>query len=40
LANQQDHFLYHTETRRKIEKESSGGTTKDKSGTSGRSGKF
>ncbi|HZK57625.1 MAG TPA: TPM domain-containing protein [Clostridia bacterium] len=40
LTNQQDHFLYHTETRRKIEKKSSGGTTKDKSGTSGRSGKF
>ncbi len=43
LTNRQDHFLYRTETRRRIESQSSGssgGTTIDSSGTSGRSGKF
>ncbi len=40
LTNQQDLFLYRTETRRRIESKSSGGTTKDRSGSSGRSGKF
>lgn len=43
LTNRQDYFLYRTETRRRIERQSpgsSGGTTTDSSGTSGRSGKF
>ena len=44
LVKRQDSFLYRTQTRRKIEKETSsssrGGTTVNKSGTSGRSGKF
>lgn len=41
LTAQEDQFLYRTETRRKIERQSSsGGTTKDSSGFSGRSGKY
>ncbi|HZJ56933.1 MAG TPA: TPM domain-containing protein [Clostridia bacterium] len=42
LTNSQDHFLYRTESRRRIENKStsSGGTTRDRSGVSGRSGKF
>ena len=41
LTNQADMFLYRTEDRRKIEtKSSSGGTTRDSGGYSGRSGKF
>lgn len=41
LIAQDDRFLYRTETRRKIEKSSSGGgTTVKSSGSSGRSGKF
>ena len=42
LTGQEDQFLYRTETRTKIEKSSSssGGTTTDSDGYSGRSGKF
>lgn len=40
LTGQEDLFLYRTETRRTIEKKSSGGTTTDRDGASGRSGKF
>lgn len=40
LTGQEDLFLFRTETRRKIEKKSSGGTTVDRDGASGRSGKF
>ncbi len=41
MTVQDDRFLYRTETRRKIEKSSSGGgTTVNSSGSSGRSGKF
>lgn len=42
LTGQEDRFLYRTETRRKIEKSlsSSGGTTIDSSGFSGKKGKF
>ncbi len=40
LTAQEDRFLYRTETRRRIERSSSGGTTVDSSGASGRSGKF
>lgn len=40
LTVSEDRFLYQTETRRTIEKKSSGGTTTDSRGGSGRSGKF
>ena len=41
LTGQADMFLYRTQTRRKIERSSSGGgTTRDSKGFSGRSGKF
>lgn len=40
LTNKQDIFLYRRESVRKIESESSGGTSVDSSGSSGRSGKF
>ena len=40
LTGQEDQFLFRTETRRKIEKRSSGGTDIDSDGFSGRSGKF
>ena len=41
LTGKEDTFLYRTETRRKIEKSSSsGGTSVDSDGASGRSGKF
>jgi len=40
LTMQADQFLYRTETRTKIEKESSGGSSKDSDGYSSSSGKF
>lgn len=41
LTNQQDQFLYRTETRRRIENKSpSGGSSVGSSGSSGRAGKF
>lgn len=40
LTMQADHFLYSTETRTKIDKDSSGGTTTDSDGFSGSSGSF
>lgn len=40
LTEQEDLFLYRTETRRKIAKKTSGGTTTDRDGASGRSGNF
>lgn len=40
LTRQQDSFLYRTESRRRIETKSSGGTSVDSSGYSGKSGKF
>lgn len=40
LNRSEDTFLYQTQTRRTIKSESSGGTSRDSSGFSGRSGKF